>query len=302
MKKIVVFISFFIVSLAVCAAPFDNLIIFGDSLSDNGNLYKLSDGQYPPSPPYYQGQFSNGPVWPEQLNNYYYPDKKHLLDYAIGGASLDIDNDNRPLTLSNEINTYLSEHENDDKQDSLFVIWMGANNYLGVPNNPDEVTTKVINKISQNIHRLINNGAQEILLINLPDIGKTPFARESEQESILSELTAMHNAKLLAKYNELHHQFPQVKWLYFDFDGLFNRILANPSQYGLSNVTDACLDNIDSPKGPELLLRNPINQVVVNNKLLQEQVCQGYLFWDSIHPMASAHQVISVELNHKLSD
>lgn len=44
------------------------LIVFGDSLSDSGNIFSLTGGVAPPSPPY-AGVFSNGPVWSEQLAN-----------------------------------------------------------------------------------------------------------------------------------------------------------------------------------------------------------------------------------------
>ena len=46
---------------------YNRVIAFGDSLSDNGNLYK-NTGQ-PPSPPYYNGRLSNGPTWIELLSN-----------------------------------------------------------------------------------------------------------------------------------------------------------------------------------------------------------------------------------------
>ena len=37
---------------AVQAAPIDNVFVFGDSLSDVGNLCLASPGNCPPSPPY----------------------------------------------------------------------------------------------------------------------------------------------------------------------------------------------------------------------------------------------------------
>ena len=43
---------------------FDNVISFGDSLSDTGNVFAFI-GE--PPPPYFQGRFSNGPVWTELL-------------------------------------------------------------------------------------------------------------------------------------------------------------------------------------------------------------------------------------------
>src|SRR4051812_24277895 len=44
-----------------------NLVVFGDSLSDVGNL-SLSNGNIEtPSPPYFAGRFSNGPLWVDTL-------------------------------------------------------------------------------------------------------------------------------------------------------------------------------------------------------------------------------------------
>ncbi len=60
------------------------LLVFGDSLSDNGNYFALTGGQYPPSPPYYQGRFSNGPVWPEVTADLA---DVPLKDFAYGGAT-----------------------------------------------------------------------------------------------------------------------------------------------------------------------------------------------------------------------
>ena len=67
-------ISVLITSVAH-AGPYSNLYIFGDSLSDTGNLAHASGGALPPLPagsgfngPYYgNAQLSNGPVWTEHL-------------------------------------------------------------------------------------------------------------------------------------------------------------------------------------------------------------------------------------------
>ena len=49
-------------------APFHDMIVFGDSLSDSaGNLFALSNDVEPPSPPYDNGRFSDGPLWVETL-------------------------------------------------------------------------------------------------------------------------------------------------------------------------------------------------------------------------------------------
>ena len=45
------------------AASFDEIVVFGDSLSDNGNLVIIEDQPVPDPELYYQGRFSDGPVW-----------------------------------------------------------------------------------------------------------------------------------------------------------------------------------------------------------------------------------------------
>ena len=72
----------FLFSGIVAATPLHNVVVFGDSLSDNGNLYELMRHQLPPSPPYFEGRFSNGPVWIEHLMASYFSENPsaHLLD------------------------------------------------------------------------------------------------------------------------------------------------------------------------------------------------------------------------------
>ena len=55
------------VASTASAQSYARLVVFGDSLSDNGNLYAATGGGTPTSPPYYQGRFSNGPVFTELL-------------------------------------------------------------------------------------------------------------------------------------------------------------------------------------------------------------------------------------------
>src|SRR5262245_27616808 len=47
-------------------SPFSEVIVFGDSTVATGNFY-LATGGVVAGTPYYQGRFSNGPVWVEVL-------------------------------------------------------------------------------------------------------------------------------------------------------------------------------------------------------------------------------------------
>ena len=51
----------------LAAAPFSSLYVFGDSLSEMGNVFAATHHLIPSDPPYFRGRFSKGPVWVEHL-------------------------------------------------------------------------------------------------------------------------------------------------------------------------------------------------------------------------------------------
>jgi outer membrane lipase/esterase len=87
-------------SLPATASPYTSLVVFGDSLSDNGNnasLGLINPGQivtgntYVPSSTYESGTYSNGPVWASdvalQLGVTLQPSRLGGTDFAYGGAT-----------------------------------------------------------------------------------------------------------------------------------------------------------------------------------------------------------------------
>jgi hypothetical protein len=60
---------------------FRNIVIFGDSTSDTGNVFALTDKTYPIPPYYWKGRFCNGPNWVDQL------EVLGISNYAYGSAT-----------------------------------------------------------------------------------------------------------------------------------------------------------------------------------------------------------------------
>lgn len=121
-------------SALASASSFDNLYVFGDSLSDTGNVYALTGGHTPPAP-YYHGRFSNGPVWVESLANHLGlsvdPSLNGGTNYAFGGAEADrshtLSHDNTP-NIGYQITQFSASHSFTGHE--LVVVWAGGNDFL----------------------------------------------------------------------------------------------------------------------------------------------------------------------------
>ncbi|WP_058533555.1 GDSL family lysophospholipase PlaA [Legionella saoudiensis] len=283
----------FLFSGIVLATPLHNIVVFGDSLSDNGNLYEFMNHQLPPSPPYFKGRFSNGPVWIEHLAASYFPKDTgaHLLDYAYGGAgvSSDEEDDDVLFTLRREVKDYLAAHQNKASADSLYVVWIGANNYLALPSEVDKTLREVNEGITESLQRLADKGAKHILVVNIPDLGSTPAAIEFDAIEAMSYFSQTHNALLNNTLANLKQQYPEVEWLFFDMNQSFNDVVTNPQSYGFNNIKETCVDLM-----PESFRKKSVLKMVsVAKPKLNNDACDGYLFFDLVHPTAVAHELLA---------
>ena len=69
MRKLLALSCLLLMTLTGRHAQASEIITFGDSLVDTGNFSLATGGAIPPAPLYFNGRFSNGPVWVEQLAN-----------------------------------------------------------------------------------------------------------------------------------------------------------------------------------------------------------------------------------------
>ena len=231
---------------------YNQIVIFGDSLSDNGNLYHTSLGIIPKSPPYYQGRFSNGPAWSELVADYF-ADKAHVVtvNYAVGGETVNFHNPLKgflPYTFTNSLDSYYLHTAFRDKTHSLFVIWLGANDYLKGATDPEQATADVIVTIQKNLDSLISSGGKNFLIINLPDLAAVPLTSAGTTREILHTITLLHNKKLQDMVDAAEQQHPDISIHIFDvyhvYEDLANNLPAYNEKYHthIKNVTDPCWD------------------------------------------------------------
>jgi phospholipase/lecithinase/hemolysin len=264
------------------AGPFSNLVVFGDSLSDVGNI-----AQAPfintPGPYYWNGRFSNGPVYAETLATGLglTPLVRSTASggngFAYGGAKTTGTGfpDNLFVKdIDDQVGLFLSSRSANDT--TLYVVFAGANDLLGGQTN----MSIPVNSLSTSINRLVTAGARNFLIFNLPPLGNTPRLNGSQTTlNQYNSRTQQFNAALATMLDGLQAGNPALTVYRLDIAGLVSQALATPQAFGLTNVTSPAAPGLepgDTSYDTSLIAANP-NQ---------------YLFWDELHPTAWVHAVL----------
>lgn len=151
---------------------FSGLVVFGDSLSDVGNVY-IYTKKVTPKAPYFEGRFSDGRLWIEFFAERMgfevpRPSLEGGMNYAYGGARTgDGDRDGKP-DIGKQISQFLEKTGGRVKKRQLLVVCGGCNDF--VRGNPLETVPNIVN----NITRLADAGGKEFLVSNFPPIGGLP--------------------------------------------------------------------------------------------------------------------------------
>ena len=264
------------VPAALAAPTYSGLYVFGDSLSDNGNLFAAT-GQ--PPAPYFQGRFSDGPVAAEWLAKGLGLAPGGLHDFAVAGALTGTGGEAGPGTgVRAQVDGYLAALGG-TKADAtaLYMVWAGANDFLdasptSTQQELDAVAGQAILNLKGEVLDLYAAGARSFLLPLLPDLGATPRlqAAGSAQAQGASALAQLFNQGLLAMYAQVAAALPDEQFNIFDTFSAQQTSLAAYAGAG-GNTTGTCLG---------ALFGGAAN-------------CAGYYYFDDIHPTTEVHQLLA---------
>ncbi len=252
--------------------PFTRIFAFGDSLTDMGRLYELSGG-FPPAP-YFEGRFSNGRVWVEQLADALGMTIDPGDNYAVGGATTGFFNSNNGVNgkvypgLLGQIASFTATRDPAEAEGALFVVWAGANDFfvgLRTGQSPAELIGTGVRNTAQAIQQLWVFGARHILVVNLPDLGLTPEARAANAGAGLSALSAAYNEALESVLDSL--AAAGIDTIRVDAFATLRAMVEQPAEFGFTNVTQPL----------SVLGGNPAE----------------FLFWDQVHPTTAGHAVFA---------
>jgi phospholipase/lecithinase/hemolysin len=228
---------------------FERIVVFGDSLSDGGN----------------GGRYSNGPVWVEHLAEALglplTPSRAGGGNFAVGGARLDPRSG--PHNLRAQAGPFFGRPSSHGR--TLFILWGGGNDLLeavGSADGPVRID-RAAAAMRSIVADLVHAGATDILIPNLPDIGMTPAlqARGSRAAAEAGRLTDRFNAAVDRALAGIAGS-PDLRLHRLDVWAMAECARADPAAYDFADVTTPCID-LDA--------------------------CEGYLFWDHVHPTTRAH-------------
>ncbi|MFC0228963.1 autotransporter outer membrane beta-barrel domain-containing protein [Serratia aquatilis] len=187
------------VALAFClgapAQAYDQLYVFGDSLSDTGNNGRFTyDSNQHLLYDEILGQQIGGGLVASDNGGY---------NYAAGGA-VAVPALNPFYNTQDQVSSYLAQVNGRADGDSLYIHWIGGNDLAAAALNPvtaPEVAFTSALAAATQVHALLNAGAGAVIVPTVPNIGSTPQLMEL---IIQQALGPVQGAAINAAYAQLN--------------------------------------------------------------------------------------------------
>jgi phospholipase/lecithinase/hemolysin len=263
---------------AAAATNPDQLIVFGDSLVDAGNIFLATGGLAPtniynnPSQGYFPGRFTNGPDYTDILSEHLYghysvPSLAGGSNYAFGGATY-VDTGGPVPSLAQQFGLYTAGHTVDPN--ALYIINLGGNDVFAiddgavptplVPAYEAELTTVLATTLTE----LHDAGATRILVTGIPVADPVGIALDAQVQATLDAVQPMLTGTTLYRFSYL---------------SFFQQLVADPTAFGVAPFThaqsDGCFAHLSPPATAD---------------------CSGYFTVDGTHPIAPIQAAIAREV------
>lgn len=291
-RHIAVLLLLWIAPVVADDVSFNTLYVFGDSLSDTGNLASVR-GDFPA--PYFQNRVSNGPLAIDVLAERLGLSARaslHLLgrqeggNYAVAGARA---RGNDLIDLPSQVVMFLAQRGNDAPAQALYVVFIGGNDVRDARDElnaerANAIVDDAVSEIAANVQLLLRAGARSLLVMNSPDIGLLPenaLLTAATGDRFLAQrgtrVSERFRAQLGRALQRLRREYDEAWLQEVDVYTASRLIARQAAQFGISNATDACFRSETSTFHPD---------------------CAGgvgfdrFYFFDEIHPSAKVHRLI----------
>lgn len=292
------------------AGPFSADVVFGDSLSDRGNLADALQHNFP-SPPFVNDSFTNGPVAVQvmanllglQANASLFPTGgKDVFglglpggtNYAVAGATAgnSLAQGVPGLNLGTQLGAFLAGAGGKAPSSALYTVFIGGNDVrTAAKQGSGAYITDGITAEATALQTLIAVGATNLLVVNVPDVGLIPeFTQNSPagQAAAATAFSQSYNSQLASTVAALMAANPADNIKLFDLYAYNNSVIANAASLGITNTTDPCYTSYGGVTNTAPLVINPACGAIDPVTKQAANIGQ-FQYWDSIHPTAKVH-------------
>lgn len=267
---------------------FTGVTFFGDSITDTGNIPRLSGNLDETPPPFYfQGRFSNGPIWADVLPGLLGVSGTSVRNFAIGGATFGdttisaVLGDNPAIAnagVSSQVRSFIAGGGTFQAND-LVHLNAGNNDFGAVlltrspedwPTAMREAADDAATSLGDSIRALQGAGARQFLIQTTLSVRGIPNFAQPEIVAADAPYIARLNGNIVNVINARRRDGDIFYVL--DTKTLFEDVLVNPAKYGLTDITTPCLDEATG------------------------QICTNVatrLWWDGQHPTERVHGVLA---------
>jgi phospholipase/lecithinase/hemolysin len=252
---------------ATTGYSFTALYVFGDSLSDTGRNPPAAGTNY------YEGRWSNGPLWVEYLSADLRIPYNYSNNFAVSGS-----------TTSNLLSQIAGLTPSPNLQSGLFTLISGGNDFLYASESLGEndslwdiVMTNAVMNLTNAISAIYTNGGRELIVANLVNVGLTPAFLTSPPgyATYVDGKVALFNMLFATALTNVLQYSPGLRLYFFDDNLAFSNFLSSAATYGFTDTTNGTLEDTN-------LLNKSFNGPGAD-----------YLFWDTVHPTTKAHALIA---------
>ena len=224
---------------------FKAIYVVGDSFSDTGNLWFLTNGDTP-------RRHGNGKLYVDYLSAYYrlgemVPSLLGGTDYAVSGAGVGPgwDFDWPGTSAIEQFETYLHNVKGQGDNRAFYIVQIGVNEFLNQILSGWDGTAaaeETASDLETLLHRVaLTPGVDHLWVMTAPDLSDSPIAGFLEQffpgfSSKTATATRLYNAKLANIVASLNVKDVGI----IDLFALEAKIKGNPVAYGITDITTPC--------------------------------------------------------------
>lgn len=278
------------------------IVYFGDSLTDNGNLLSFAaqivepealDGLAGPT-----GAASNGPTYAAYAADFLGVDSQN---YAVASAEVDgvqdlafvaenfeveeyliVDEDDpildTDINLDGQVDRFLEDNAGEDLSDTTAFIMIGANDY----NEVDLTSDTVVRDVLQKIQAVVSGIAAEAVRLWQAGVGTIMISTLPSADFYAATVTLPEEDLALADAAFTVHNLYLAKVVELLADAGVNAVL-----YDVSTITDTLTED---PTAFGFIA--PLGTTLGDDGVLDTYDADQILSYDELHPTTAAHAII----------